>query len=298
MVGLTPNTTYYVNVVVSDAAGNRGVYTKAANATLQTPDTTPPVVDSGLAGLTISDLGSTSMSINWAPRASTDDRTSEVDLQYQLYYSTSNNIDTAVHAVANGTPVGSLQLNMNNQYVADLAASTTYYFNVLVQDQAGNKSAYTMTSQATSGLMYMFAEGSTHTGDLRNGTGNGRLGADAFCATKKATSYASLHCNYTHAFLSVTNSDYIGNFPTQYGTGNGKFPTSIPIANTSDVSIAANWSNLISSTVGPCSSLSLCNGGGGDWIANVTGWCFKHFLERDPCRWRRGFWDLYGLDCG
>lgn len=271
LVGLTPNTTYYVNVVVSDSAGNRGVYTKAANTTLQTPDTTPPFVVSASSTLTISSLGSTSMTIGWNTSASTDDRTSQVALQYQLYSSLSNNIDTVAHAVANGTLVGSLLPNGNSQSVSDLVPNTTYYFNVLVQDQAGNQSAYTMTSQATSGLMYMFAKGSTSTGDLRNGAGNGRLGADAFCATKKAASYASLHCNYTHAFLSVTNSDYIGNFPTQYGVGNGKLPTSIPIANTSDVHIAANWSNLISSTVGPCSTGSFCNGVGVVGLQTILG---------------------------
>lgn len=271
VVGLAPNTTYYVNVVVSDSAGNRGVYTKAANATLQTPDTTPPFVVSASSILIISSLGSTSMTIGWNTRASTDDRTSQVALQYQLYSSLSNNIDTVAHAVANGTLVGSLLPNGNSQSVSNLAPSTTYYFNVLVQDEAGNQSAYAMTSQATSGLMYMFAEGSTHDGDLRNGPGNGRLGADAFCAAKKAASYSSLHCNYTHAFLSVTSSDYISNFPTQYGTGNGALPTSIPIANTSDVHIAANWSDLISSTVGPCSTGSLCSGGGVAGLKTVLG---------------------------
>ena len=211
------------------------------------------------------------MTIGWNTSASTDDRTSQVALQYQLYSSLSNNIDTVAHAVANGTLVGSLLPNGNSQSVSDLAPSTTYYFNVLVQDEAGNQSAYAMTSQATSGLMYMFAEGSTHNGDLRNGTGNGRSGADAFCATKKAASYASLHCNYTHAFLSVTSSDYISNFATQYGTGNGKFPTSIPIANASDVQIAANWSDLISSGVGPCSTGALCNGVGLNELVSVLG---------------------------
>ncbi len=271
VVGLTPNITYYVNVVVSDAAGNRGVYTKAANTTLQTPDTTAPVVDPILAGILFSSVGTTSVTVRGRLSAVTDDRTIQANLQFQLYSSTSNNIDTVAHTLANGTPVGSVTTNGIELAVADLAPNTTYYFNVLVQDQAGNQSAYTMTSQATSGLMYMFAQGSTRTGDLRNGTANGRLGADAFCATKKAASYSSLHCNYTHAFLSVTNSDYIGNFPTQYGTGNGKFPTSIPIANTSDVSIAANWSDLISSTVGPCSTGSFCNGGGVVGLQTILG---------------------------
>ena len=286
---LSSNTTYYVNVVVTDETGNRGIYTAGPTTTSQTPDTTPPTV--GTPTLTISNLSATSLTVTWS--AATDDRSSPSTLQYQLYSSTSDNIGTVDNAIANGTTVGSLATVLTGNKI-DLTANTTYYFNVVVQDEAGNKSAYTMKSQATNGLLYMFAHGSTHSGDLRNGLANARLGADAYCSTKKTASYSALSCTHIHGFLSVSSSDYIGNFPTQYGAGNGNFPTSIPIASHTGVNIASTWSDLISSSVGPCSTGSLCSGGGLSALSGLLGGTSLNFWTGTAAN---GSW-YSGQDCG
>jgi len=60
-------------------------------------------------------------------------------LKYYVYQSISDNIAT----VTDGTE------DIGTYSVTGLTAETNYYFNIIVEDEAGNKSAYTTKTETT-----------------------------------------------------------------------------------------------------------------------------------------------------
>ena len=146
ILGLSEDTTYYVNVVVMDEAGNKAAYTRATQKTLLSEDTSEPVAG-GLGVMSITDETSTSLTLNWTQGS--DDRTADEDLMYQVYYSINDNIDSVSYIESNGTALGSYQADIGSKAVTELIPATTYYFNVIVKDEAGNKGAYTSVSGIT-----------------------------------------------------------------------------------------------------------------------------------------------------
>jgi C1A family cysteine protease/chitodextrinase len=138
--GLTANTTYYFNVIVQDLAGNKAAYTTKQQTTNLISDTTPPI-PGNTGTLSISDVTGNSLTLNWAQAL--DDLTDIDSLKYYVYHSTSNNINTVADCEANGRLLNNDgTLNITTFEVSGLTANTTYYFNVIVQDLAGNKAAY------------------------------------------------------------------------------------------------------------------------------------------------------------
>ena len=190
VTGLSPSTTYYVNVVVKDAAGNVGGYTSQSQVT--SADTTPPTP--GNSGtITTASLTSTSVVLNWT--AATDNGTAQASLQYIVYQSSSNNISTPANAAANGSVLQTWANNYVSFTVNSLTASTSYYFNVLVKDGAGNIGAYTTLNVTTSSsgggggntaTRYIFATTTTINGyQMGNGGGSTATptyGADSACS--------------------------------------------------------------------------------------------------------------------
>ncbi len=145
VTGLTEGTLYYFNVIVKDEAGNKTVYTATSATT--TDVTAPTAGNSGT--LSTSGVGSTSVTLNWTKAS--DTVSAEANLEYLVYYSTSNNIDTVSNMESNGTVVGSYTADINTKSITGLTEGTLYYFNVIVKDEAGNKRAYTATSARPDG---------------------------------------------------------------------------------------------------------------------------------------------------
>jgi hypothetical protein len=141
VTGLSPDTTYYFNVIVKDDLGNLGAYSMAQVVT----DPTPPNVSDGT--ITASGLTETGVTLEWTKAE--DNLTAQIALQYQVYGSESNNIDTVTNIEANGIPLGSLLPDAQSVDIPGLSAGTAYYFNVIVADEAGNRTAYTMKSVTT-----------------------------------------------------------------------------------------------------------------------------------------------------
>jgi hypothetical protein len=109
-------------------------------------DTVAPVFgDNG--ELNISDITSYSVSISWT--GSSDDETELEDLQYRVFMSLSDNIDTVENIEAYGTPVNEYTAEISELIVDELKAETEYFFNVIVKDEAGNKTAYIALSGIT-----------------------------------------------------------------------------------------------------------------------------------------------------
>jgi hypothetical protein len=98
--------------------------------------------------VTAANIATQGLTLNWTK--ATDNITAAANLKYYVYQSTSNNISTVADCETNGT-----LLNANG--TADIAAypvsgltlNTTYYFNVVVKNETGNKAAYAAVSATT-----------------------------------------------------------------------------------------------------------------------------------------------------
>jgi len=126
LTGQSPNTTYYLQVVAVDAAGNLG--TPSAPLTASTTSTVPPPTNVSVTALT-----SNTATLTWTavPTAAT----------YRVMASTS----------ASGTPsqVTTTSLTTTGAIVTGLAPSTLYYFQVHSVDGQGNVSSPSLTVPAT-----------------------------------------------------------------------------------------------------------------------------------------------------
>ncbi len=93
-------------------------------------------------------VGQTNLTLNW-PYA-TDTLTSQDALNYYVYQSLSNNITSAEDCDTNGTLLNlDGTLNINTLSVTGLTPDTTYYFNVVAEDEDGNRAAYSMLRAST-----------------------------------------------------------------------------------------------------------------------------------------------------
>ena len=116
--------------------------------TIDIPNNNPPTITNG--AITPSNITTSDVQLDWAKAS--DDITAQEDLEYQVYQSSSNNIDTVSTIELNGTPLDGYIKDSNSFNVTGLAANTTYYFNIIVKDTDGNKSAYTMQQVTTLAL--------------------------------------------------------------------------------------------------------------------------------------------------
>lgn len=122
---------------------------------IREPDLTAPTVSSGT--INASNVTTQSVTLNWTK--ATDDPSLSSSLEYQVYRSDSGNIDTVSNIEANGKTVGSYTADIGTFNVTGLAPGTTHYFNVIVKDTAGNKSAYTMQAVTTKSVYTVTYDG-------------------------------------------------------------------------------------------------------------------------------------------
>lgn len=133
---------------IADSTKNTAGFTSASKSVLvgTTADTTSPTVG-GSGTLATASVTTTTLTLSWTK--ATDTVSTQSALQYLVYRSTSNNISSVATCEANGTSVGSYAADISSKAVTGLTASTAYYFNVLVKDEAGNKAVYTAASVTT-----------------------------------------------------------------------------------------------------------------------------------------------------
>lgn len=131
---------------ITAAVTNTGGTSNESVPLVITIDKTAPVT--GI--ISLSNITTSGVSLSWYK--ATDNMTVPSDLEYQVYQSTSNNLNT-VDEVEGGLPLGNgFTKDLNTWDVTGLPPNTTYYFNVLVKDAAGNKSVYTMQQVTTQNL--------------------------------------------------------------------------------------------------------------------------------------------------
>jgi hypothetical protein len=145
--GLSPATTYYFNVILKDAAGNKEVYVTKSETTAGDVTAPTPGGAGGTGDLTTSNITSSTVTLGWLEAI--DELTPQNLLVYEVRRSTTNNIGSVATAEANGTIVLAYIADIDGVTTGGLSAATTYWFNVIVKDQAGNKAAYTQKSVTT-----------------------------------------------------------------------------------------------------------------------------------------------------
>ena len=132
---LTENIKYYIAVMVSDTAMNKSLYKVIA----ATPDGTPPHPgDDGK--INISDIKEDSVTLNWT--ASIDLVSPSQNLKYRVYYSTNKLASTIESWEKQGKAAGEWHANTDTWFITGLSKGTSYYFNVIVRDEIGNKNLY------------------------------------------------------------------------------------------------------------------------------------------------------------
>ncbi|HEY4519221.1 MAG TPA: thrombospondin type-1 domain-containing protein [Candidatus Paceibacterota bacterium] len=152
--GLTPSTTYNYYVIAYDAAGNLSSQSNTASATtLSPPDTTPPAAITDLVASTPMTNSHNSMILSWT--ATGDDGMIGTALVYDLKYSTSpiTSINWGSAISVAGEPAPAAPGTGQNMTVTGLNSLTTYYFAIMVQDDAGWWSPLSnVASRATTNL--------------------------------------------------------------------------------------------------------------------------------------------------
>lgn len=123
-----------------DALGER---TKAetgetGGGAVELRDEEPPV-PGGVGELVLSTLSGNRATLSWS--AATDDHSSESELEYRVYYSTSNSISSLAGALTNGTAVTKFQ-TAQTMLEVEVQSGARYNFNVVVRDEAGNEASY------------------------------------------------------------------------------------------------------------------------------------------------------------
>lgn len=151
--GLSESTTYYLNVIVKDSDGKQTVYNTAAFTTTAFP------VPGGGGLLTAAHVGA-DFDVDWTAGAD--------GLTYRLFYSLSDNIQTADDAFANGTAVGNgFEAGITAKTIVAPGSSKRFFLNVLVQNADGNVSAYNSTTFETDAEVFIaYIDGTAANRDL------------------------------------------------------------------------------------------------------------------------------------
>ena len=94
-------------------------------------------------------FGQTAKSLNvaWAPAH--DPQTADAELKYQVFYSTTANLDSLDHVLVNGTPAGPAAKNIQAFQINGLAPATAYWVSVVVTGATGAQNRYPQVSAAS-----------------------------------------------------------------------------------------------------------------------------------------------------
>lgn len=107
--------------------------------------TTPPYVYP--ATITVQDLLHDTLTLEWVK--ANDGNTNQDMLEYSVYKSLTNNIDSIEDALANGEVIKDWTKDINTLSVIGLTPETQYYFQVLVRDTAWNMQKYETVAVTT-----------------------------------------------------------------------------------------------------------------------------------------------------
>lgn len=155
LTGLVSGTTYWVGVIVRDATANESTYLTNNSFTATTTDTAP---EPGNSGILTSSATSSSVTLNWTQ--ATDDITAPGSLVYEIYQASSNTLTDVANTIDTGLKVTEVT-GVNTVTLTELAAGTTFWWNILVRDTATtpNRAAYAQKQQNTSSASVLTIKG-------------------------------------------------------------------------------------------------------------------------------------------
>ena len=142
----TDQTTYYFKIRSISNGGYMSDSACSAGIAVSTDSTAPTPGNSGTIGT--SSVTSSGVTLSWTE--GTDNLSAQANLQYEVRQSSSNNITTVANAEANGSIIQAYTAADSGHTVTGLQGNATYYFNVIVKDEGGNKAVYTTASATTS----------------------------------------------------------------------------------------------------------------------------------------------------
>lgn len=110
-------------------------------------DTTAPMPGGGIEAVEVT---ADAIALQWA--AASDNLDDPGELEYRVYLSGRDNLSTVQQIEKNGTALGPYEKDQTSAALQLFVPDQTYYFNVIVRDSAGNKSAYPALSVKTKPL--------------------------------------------------------------------------------------------------------------------------------------------------
>jgi len=142
----TPGTglSYGVHTLYVQERDEAGNWALSGSYAVTIVNTAPTVSDKTITSSSVSQTGVT---LGW--NKASDETSAQTALQYLVYQSSSDNLNSVANIETNGTPIGSYAADIATKDVSSLTAGTTYYFNVIVKDETGNKTCYTTKSVTT-----------------------------------------------------------------------------------------------------------------------------------------------------
>ncbi|MDQ3231231.1 MAG: DUF1554 domain-containing protein [Pseudobdellovibrionaceae bacterium] len=144
-------------------------------------DAEAPYTESKVYTLAAGTITATSLVLSW--EKAVDDATSQTKIKYKVVQSATDNISTLETALANGSTIMDWTADVSSFAVTGLTAETTYYFNVLIEDESKKARAYTKLAAATANRdRRMFLTNM----DSFAGNLQGMSGADSFCGSDTA----------------------------------------------------------------------------------------------------------------
>ncbi|MDR0692741.1 MAG: cadherin-like beta sandwich domain-containing protein, partial [Prevotellaceae bacterium] len=107
-----------------------------------------PPIPGNSGNITVTGVTMQGLTLNWTK--ATDAVTSGANLKYYVYRSTSDNVGTIGDCKTNGTLLNTNgTADIGTYSVTGLMSNTTYYFNVVAENEIGNMAAYTAVSATT-----------------------------------------------------------------------------------------------------------------------------------------------------
>jgi hypothetical protein len=273
ITGLKASTNYYFNVVIKDGFGYMSSYNMINDST----EIDDPPTPGGSGEISTAVAGTTQINLSWS--YGSDDKTAQADLEYLVYYSTSDNISTVDSCETNGTPFGTFAANINSGQVTGLTPNTNYYFNVVIKDAALNKRAYNMVNDTTaidypptpggSGEILTIVAGTTQI-NLSWGSGNDDITAQA---DLQYLVYYSASDNISTVIECETNGTALGSYAANINSGQvtGLTPNTNYFFNVVVKDVALNKSayNMVNDTTDI--DYPPTPGGSGEILTNVAG---------------------------
>ncbi len=204
----------------------------------------PPMPTPGNSGFIDSSLvPSGDVQLIWTKAS--DTLTEQSKLLYRAFYSLKSDIATVEGAETFGTPASGWAEDAASITISSLEEGKQYFFNIVVAAPDGRKAAYSMTSVTIPGTVYLYSAQGTYQGNLAELSSSARATIDAHCAPAMSMSVVVVPSfTHYHAFISITDTDAIKNFPALYNV-----PANWNIKSFSGGLIAYNWSDLLDGSI-------------------------------------------------